>query len=415
MRKEVSNMTTVHETLDTPVLGSYDVIVCGGGIAGISAAVAAARNGASVLLLEKTISLGGLATIGLISWYEPLCDGKGTRVMNGIAFELLKLATRYGFHTLAKEWSGQMLHAGTDRRLATHFSHSMFAMALDEWLLGAGVTLLLDTVVTAPLVRDGHIEGLFTENKDGRSFYRAGVVIDATGDADIAYRSGVPCEDGVNYLTFIGYRSDLESASRAAQDHDIGLVRRWENSGADLWGRGHPEGLAVYRGISAEGLTDFVVRGRRALFQRARDEDAFSRDYSVLPAMPQFRKTRRIIGRQTLRTEDAGVVSPSAIGTVPDFFNRGAVYEIPYETLYSSEIDNLYAAGRCISSTGWAWDVTRVIPGAAATGQAAGTAAALCISAGCGNGGISVSQLQRHLSQDGVWIHCGDGGPEESV
>ena len=79
-------MNTIHESLETPVLGEYDVIVCGGGISGLTAAVSAARLGASVLLLEKGVLLGGLATAGLISWYEPLCDGRGRRIMNGMAY-----------------------------------------------------------------------------------------------------------------------------------------------------------------------------------------------------------------------------------------------------------------------------------------------------------------------------------------
>ena len=83
---------------------SYDVIVAGGGVAGVSAAAAAAREGASVLLIEKGVALGGLATIGLISWYEPLCDSEGTQMTGGISEELLHLAIRYGFDDLSQDW-----------------------------------------------------------------------------------------------------------------------------------------------------------------------------------------------------------------------------------------------------------------------------------------------------------------------
>ena len=75
----------------------YDVIVVGGGIAGIAAAVAASRTGAKTLLMEKQVNLGGLATVGLISWYEPLCDGKGKQLIFGIGEELIKLSVKYGF------------------------------------------------------------------------------------------------------------------------------------------------------------------------------------------------------------------------------------------------------------------------------------------------------------------------------
>ncbi|MBR4873900.1 MAG: FAD-dependent oxidoreductase, partial [Clostridia bacterium] len=83
---------------------NYDVVVVGGGVAGIAAAVAAARKGASVLLLEKSVNLGGLATIGLISWYEPLCDGEGNQMIASIGEELIKLTAKYGFDSIPEQW-----------------------------------------------------------------------------------------------------------------------------------------------------------------------------------------------------------------------------------------------------------------------------------------------------------------------
>ena len=78
----------------------YDLIVVGGGVAGVSAALSSAREGLKVLLIEKNALLGGLATIGLISWYEPLCNGSGTQLMFSQTEELLNLAIKYGYHTL---------------------------------------------------------------------------------------------------------------------------------------------------------------------------------------------------------------------------------------------------------------------------------------------------------------------------
>ena len=84
-------------TLSPIKKGHYDVIVVGGGIAGVCASVASARQGLSVLLIEKGVNLGGLATSGLISWYEPLCDGTGKKVISGLAEELIKLSVSCGF------------------------------------------------------------------------------------------------------------------------------------------------------------------------------------------------------------------------------------------------------------------------------------------------------------------------------
>lgn len=398
-------MECIQESLATPLWGEYDVIVCGGGVAGLTAAVSAARMGNSVLLLEKGIILGGLATAGLIAWYEPLCDGHGQRVMNGMAYELLRLATQYGFHTLDGAWSTDMPTVTTEKRLSTHFSHSLFAMALDQWLLNSGANLLLDTLVVAPKIKDGKIQGIFVENKDGRGFYRCKVLVDATGDADIALRCGIPVEEGKNYLTYIGYYTDVDQVNQAAQQQDIRLARRWYNSGADLWGRGHPEDVPFYVGVNAQAETSFVLRGRARLFEQIKDRPGFQRDVSVLPSLPQYRKTRRILGQMTLEEKDAGKHFTTSVSVVPDFSQRGVLYEVPYETLYNSQISNLFVAGRAISSTGWAWDVTRVIPAVAATGQACGTAASLCVAKNRSNHDLSVPGLQQALQHQGVWLH----------
>ena len=395
----------VREEHNTPIWGEYDVVVCGGGVAGLAAAVAARRQGVSVLLLEKGVVLGGLATQGLISWYEPLCDGKGRRVMNGMAYELMRLAIRDGFDSLPDSWKNEHLYVmDTERRCSTFFSHSMFAMALDEWLTGAGAGLLLDTAVVGVFRESGKIQGVFVENKSGRGCYLARCVIDATGDADVALRAGVPCEDGLNYLTYIGYYTNREYARKAAGSGCMLNGFKWMNSGSDLWGKGHPEGMPFFHGISAEDETRFILEGRRRLFEKIRKEPAAERDITTLPGMAQFRKTRRIIGQVTIDESDENRHCAGSIGVIPDFSKPGALYEVPFGALYNECEDNLFVAGRIISSSGWAWDVTRVIPGAIMTGQAAGTAAALCVRNDCANRELDVSMLQQALKEQDVWI-----------
>lgn len=398
-------MDWIREEMCTPVLGEYDVIVAGGGVAGVAAAVAAGRRGARVLLLEKSVVLGGLATQGLISWYEPLCRGTGEKLMTGMPDELMNLAMRYGFNTLPEEWKGGVDRADTKRRCATHFSHSLFAMALDQWVLEAGVELLLDTMVVAVSVKGMAIDGVVVENKSGRGCYRAKMFIDATGDADLVKLSGTPVEDGVSYLTYVGYCADPSTAQKAAETGDMFHVRKWIMAGANLFGGGHPRDVKLFQGIDAQEVTRFVLQGRKLLFDRLDDSDTKARDITALPGMAQYRKTRRMMGVQTLTADAQGQRCERSIGVAIDFNRVGDVYEMPYEILYAREVSNLFAAGRCVSSTGWAWDVTRVIPIAVATGEAAGTAAALCVQSGSDCAGLEIGMLQRALREQSVRLH----------
>lgn len=399
-------MMSIKETLSTPLRGKYDVIVVGGGIGGICAAVSAKRNGAKrVLLLEKSVQLGGLATIGLISWYEPLCDGDGRKIMYGIADELMQLATRYGPDSLCNEWSDNPDKVETKARFSTHFSPAMFAMGLDKFLIDDGVDILFDTLAVKPVMEENRCAGIVVENKTGRGFYKAKVVVDGTGDADILSRAGVPCVCGKNYLTYIAYNSDMDTLKKAVDKNNMMNMRTWLNAGSDLWGNGHPKNKPMLSGVIAEEVTQFVLDGRSMLFEMIKDEDSYTRDITVLPNMAQFRTTRRIVGNYTLTEKDEGKYFDDSIGIVGDFANRGKIYEMPYRLLYNSKYNNLLTVGRSISSSGWAWDVTRVIPGAAATGQAAGTAAAVCAKKGIALKEVDIKDLQKRLTETKVNLH----------
>jgi len=118
------------ETKKTAVYGEYDVIIIGGGITGVSAALAAARNGSKVLLAEKTIVLGGLATSGHVVIYLPLCDGRGHKVISGISEELLYASIKYGYNNLPDKWRGGPWEADTNERYRTVFNAPAFVFRL---------------------------------------------------------------------------------------------------------------------------------------------------------------------------------------------------------------------------------------------------------------------------------------------
>ncbi|NLD83829.1 MAG: FAD-dependent oxidoreductase [Clostridiales bacterium] len=403
-------MKEIVETLRVPVKAPVDVIVAGGGFAGVAAALAARRCGADVLLLEKTASLGGLGTNGLISYYEPLCDGQGEQLMGGMAEELLHASIRYGDDTLPQIWVDRSGPADkslvrSDKkdpiggRYAALFSPTLCQLALDELLVHAGVQIRFDILVARPIAENGRLLGLMCESKSGREYFPASAFVDATGDADLFYRANCECVNGENYFTSIAHCSTVSEKKKALQN------RQWLVCGSDLFGKGHPAGYPKMSGTTNEEISRFILDGRKAILDKVRQEDRTGRDIVALPGQAQFRKTRRIKGAYTITEKDLKHPQPDSIGVVGDFNKPGDWYEIPYGCLYAPALENVFAAGRMISADGWAWDVTRVIPVCCLTGQAAGTAAAFIARQNCTAADLPLNELQDRLTQQGVRLH----------
>lgn len=385
--------------IEVKTMPEYDVIVVGGGVAGVAAAVASAREGMKTLLMEKTVILGGLATAGLISWYEPLCDGEGNQMIGGIAEELIQLSIKYGFENLPEKWGGDGKNPTRNERYSTFFSPNIFALALIEFLQENGVSLRLDTLATYPDVEDGVCKGILVETVGGREYFPAKMVVDATGDACICERAGIPTELGENYLTYVTHQLNHEGAKKLAETSNFCKGRKWKSVGSDMAGKGHPSGKPVIKVSTADDVTEYMVWGGLKVMERLKAEDKESRDILTLPSMPQFRKIRRIIGETEFDGSEDGVHFENAVGTFGDFRKPGKHFELPYTTLYNKCVGNLYAAGRIISAKGDGWELTRVIPVAALSGEAAGTAAALCVKQNCKNDELDVKLLQETLSK----------------
>ncbi|MBP3300997.1 MAG: FAD-dependent oxidoreductase [Clostridia bacterium] len=384
------------------LMPAYDVIVVGGGVAGISAAVAASRKGAKTLLMEKSVILGGLATLGLISWYEPICDGTGKQMISGISEELIRLSVRESFDDLPVERGGKEEFARpNDIRYATHYSPTIFALLLTEYLEENGVTLRLDTLATYPDVENGICKGILVETVGGREYFPAKFVIDATGDASVCHRAGVPTELGENYLTYVAHTLNREGAALAAEG-DFCKARKWIMAGASLTGKGHPEGKGMLTCQTADDVTDFVVSGGKLMLERIRQSGKEDRDLMTLPGMPNYRKIRRIVGEYVFDGTEEEIKFDNAVGSMGDFRKRGKHYQLPYTTLYNKNFPNLFAAGRIISATGEGWEITRVIPVAALSGQGAGTAAALCLKTNTDANTLDTTLLRKTLEEDGV-------------
>lgn len=380
---------------------NYEIAVCGGGIAGISAALAAAREGKKVILFEKEYMLGGLGTAGLVTIYLPLCDGMGHQVSFGIAEELLRLSIKYGAEAKYPEnWlDGIGTRTAEDKRFQVRYNAQVFAILCEQLLTATGVDIMYGSYVIGTDVADGVIKSLSVANKSGITDYFVKSVVDATGDADIAEFAGAPTETykpgniiaAWYYYTENG-KYDLKILGNSSKQKDLpaddDLRKIFERR---------------FGGIDAEEISEMVKASHKLLMynwleRREKDESSV---ISTIATIPQLRMTRRIVGEYTLDYEEMHKRFEDSVGMVSDWRKRGPIFEVPFRTLYNSSVKNLIAAGRCTSVTDELWDVMRVIPCCAVTGQAAGTAAAMTDDFAA----LDVSALQKKLENNGVILH----------
>ncbi len=390
----------------------YDVVIAGGGVAGVAAAIEAARNGMNTALLEKTVFPGGLATSGLINIYLPLCDGLGRQVVFGIAEELLKASIQYGPGDIPDPWlADRDISQRAETRYYTAFNPASFTLALDELLEEAGVDIWLDTLVCGVCKQGNLVTGLEVETKSGRLQIDSKCVIDATGDADVAFRAGAPCIEADNWLAMWTMDTGLAMARLATEANNGEPLMKCVQRGSHV---GQAEGASdtKYSGTDVRDVTRMVLDGRRLLreeflaLQTAKGMTGRRNEYPItLPAMAQFRTTRRIDGITTISGDQVDASYDDSIGICGDWRRAGPVWEIPYSCLLPREITGLLSAGRCISTSGDAWDALRVIPAAALTGQVSGLAASMSVKQGITPDRLSIDQLQAELVRNGIHIH----------
>ncbi len=383
---------------------AYDVAVCGGGFAGISAALAAAREGARVVLLEKKYMLGGLGTAGLITIYLPLCDGYGHQVSFGIAEELFRLSIKYGAEARYPEnWlDGVGTRTEKDKRFEVQYNPQMFAILAEQLLRAEGVDILYGSYVVDAEVEAGRVKCLAVENKSGRTRYFIKSVVDATGDCDIARFAGAKTDTYKqgNVLAAWYYFANAEGYHlRTHGFADVPMEERTGREAAPLVER-------RFAGLSGEELSEMTVLSHEQILQnflaqRKKDPAA---SLATIPTIPQIRMTRKLVGEKTLTYGEMHTRFEDSIGLVSNWKKRGPVWEVPLSTLYSPDVKNLFVAGRCTSVDERLWDVMRVIPCCAVTGQAAGTAAAITDDVSK----LNVAYLQEKLVKNGVVLHEAD-------
>ena len=390
----------ITERIETKVNYECDVVVAGGGVAGISAALAAASEVARVILLEKSFMLGGLATAGIVTIYLPLCDGIGNQVSFGIAEELFRMSIEYGAERLyPRAW----LEGGTKEerakdRFEVQFNPQLFAMNAEKLLVQSGVRILYGASAVSVKNEDGKITHIVIEGKSGREAIKVNrSVVDTTGDADIVYMSGEDYElfgqgnilaawyysygDGKYELNMCG-AADIPEEEKKRYDEVKPLVER------------------RFKGLETEELSEMMMLSHRSAMDNIKRKREKVSDLVpvTVPTIPQIRMTRRIAGVYTMTTADENSTFADAVGVFSNWKKRGPSYELPFSALYGKKVKNLITAGRCISANDAMWDVTRVIPVCAVSGEAAGVASAMTDDFA----GIDVSLLQNSLRNKGV-------------
>lgn len=392
----------IEENARTTMINNYyDTVVVGGGIAGVAAALAAKRSGANkVLLIEKQYALGGLATLGLVTIYLPLCDGKGNQVSYGISEELLRLSIQYGAEDKYPDaWLDNKSAKGREnQRFEVQYNASVFAILMEQLLTREGVTILYGTAVCGVDVNDNRIRCLFVENKSGRSAVMLKNAVDASGDADVCKYS--------NTKTTEFQQKNVLAAWYYYQEKDrVNLKMLGFADIPDKYKKKEEDSKSQnrYTGLEAEELSKMTIDSHRILLDDFLRSGGISDTHNLtsMASIPQVRMTRRIEGRYTLDDSDDHKCFEDSIGMIGDWRKSGPVYEIPFSCLIGREVNNLITAGRCISVTDAMWDISRVIPACAITGEAAGTAAALTSDFTQ----LDVKQLQAILSRNGVKLH----------
>ena len=419
-----------------PVVRRSDLVVVGGGPAGIAAAVAGARSGLSVTLVERYAYLGGLASGGMVLVLDDMCNGSEISV-RGLCTEMIERMERIGLCVVPPEqdrrsdaelwrkwsrWGVFDFHSHVKPQpicYAAAFDPDGYKRVANAMISEAKVDLRLHSWFSRAIVEDGNITGVVCETKAGRQAIMGKIVIDASGDLDVAASAGAPFNHG-SYIVTTVFRLggiDVEAAERFEYEEpalyrkiDLQAKKIMGGSWAKWWLKTPLPGIVWCNcphmtgldGIDVEDLTraDFEGRERIAgLVAFVRNKMPGFENAFVVDVAPQ-------VGvRQTRLLDGAYVVSKDDVMDrrhFPDSVARGRDYYTPYRALLPRNVGQLLVAGRHYSATSAAQRSSREIPPCMAMGEAAGIAAAHAIDANVAVDRIDVAKLQAELRARGA-------------
>jgi carbohydrate kinase (thermoresistant glucokinase family) len=451
---------TVRYTRDLPAAEHHDVVVVGGGPAGIAAAISAARTGARTLLIEQNGYLGGNLTAGLVGpcMTSYSLDGS-TQLIRGVFDELIRRLEQQGAAIHPSKVPAGSAYAGFivfGHDKVTPFEPEAVKSVALQMCQEAGVDLLLHTFVADVITEDRRVRALVCASKSGLQVQSAGMVVDCSADADVVARAGASVvsgrdSDGLTQPMTLFFRVenvDDEQVEKYVREHpdDIRPFASLVTAGRQDGRFPSPRrGVGMYKtmrpgvwrinttrildhdGADALSLTSAEIEGRRqvdALMDFFRSDLPGFRDCRLLDtaATVGVRETRRIVGEHVLSLEDlqSGRYFPDTIalagypvdihdptgagGGVDESYGTANAYCIPYRSLIPVDLDNVLVAGRCISSTHEALAAIRVMPPSFAMGQAAGTAAALAVQGDGTSRQVSVDELRKQLVAQDAYL-----------
>lgn len=423
-------------------IASPDVLVCGAGCAGVAAAIAAARSGASTMVIDRLGFAGGYMTSVGGAGLDGFVDLRsGLPIVGGIAFEFVRSAGRFSgdiahtaFHSSddLREWQE------TPTRKPLGFNLELFKLYADRLMLDAGARVLYHTQIVDALAKDGRVEGVVVGNKGGLGIIRPKVVVDASGDADVAAWAGAPfaVHDEHQPMGLHFRVADVPNVTPTIRERCAAVLAEAQAEGAlGIYGGPWISWLdsgelnfnatrIVGDGTNPEDISAAEIRGRADahimfdLFKAKLPEFADAHLVLTGPSVG-VRESRRVTGIATLSVADieGHSVPHDAISMGAwwlDRHPRGSSgyhvhafvrpYGIRYGTLVPQGFDNLWVAGRCHSAESAALASSRVTITAMGMGQAAGTAAAIAAQAGVAATDVPMSTLQQRLLRDGAII-----------
>lgn len=402
--------TTYAESLRTPVIGRYQVVVAGGGPSGVIAAVAAARSGAKTLLVERDAFLGGNGAAGLMTCYNGFRNQRppdALQTVKGIPADYIAELVRLGGVTEVVPYPRPSHNAGIgDLPYCIGFDAEAAKIASLNVLQREGVTLRLHSWVAGPMLDGCRVTGIVIESKSGRQAIASNVVVDATGDGNVAARAGAPfmapAEQGDRMPMSLMYQLGGLPASAQSNPGGIRIADRVVRWGPGFGGDG----------LDAENLTRAEMETRRKLWEQVQAMRKQPGQESVYLAQTAtgigVRETRRIRGEYVLTEQDAirGVRFPDVIAIssnpMPSYHGRRYFFEhegfdIPYRSLVPQKIEGLVLTGRCISCEQAPFQSARSMAPAMAIGHASGCAAALAAKGGLDLRRLDVKLLQKVL------------------